>query len=167
MERLLGLLKVKVVSGVNLAICDPLAHSSDPYVVIRLGQQKVKSSIKYKTINPEWNEELTLSITNWTLPVKIEVFDHDTFTKDDTMGDAEFSILDFVEIAVKDLTHVRDDTVMKTFQPNEENSYSADSHIMWKDGKVTQNMALKLRNTDTGELIMHLEWVNLPPGMSR
>ena len=83
------------------------------------------------------------------------------------MGDAEFSILDFVEIAVKDLTHVRDDTVMKTFQPNEENCYSADSHIMWKDGKVTQNMALKLRNTDTGELIMHLEWVNLPPGMSR
>ncbi|KAF7092115.1 hypothetical protein CFC21_094628 [Triticum aestivum] len=167
MERLLGLLKVKVVRGLNLAICDPLSHSSDPYVVIRLGQQKVKSSIKYKTINPEWNEELTLSITNWTLPVKIEVFDHDTFTKDDTMGDAEFSILDFVEIAVKDLTHVRDDTVMKTFQPNEENCYSADSHIMWKDGKVTQNMALKLRNTDTGELIMHLEWVNLPPGMSR
>ncbi|VAI63166.1 protein C2-DOMAIN ABA-RELATED 5-like isoform X2 [Triticum dicoccoides] len=135
MERLLGLLKVKVVRGLNLAICDPLSHSSDPYVVIRLGQQ--------------------------------EVFDHDTFTKDDTMGDAEFSILDFVEIAVKDLSHVRDDTVMKTFQPNEENCYSADSHIMWKDGKVTQNMALKLRNTDTGELIMHLEWVNLPPGMSR
>ncbi|KAM3245263.1 hypothetical protein ACQJBY_056529 [Aegilops geniculata] len=135
MERLLGLLKVKVVRGLNLAICDPLSHSSDPYVVIRLGQQ--------------------------------EVFDHDTFTKDDTMGDAEFSILDFVEIAVKDMSHIRDDTVMKTFQPNEENCYSADSHIIWKDGKVTQNMALKLRNTDTGELIMHLEWVNLPPGMSR
>jgi hypothetical protein len=33
--------------------------------------QKVKSSIKYKTITPEWNEELTLSITNMMLPVKI------------------------------------------------------------------------------------------------
>ncbi|KAF7008300.1 hypothetical protein CFC21_023085 [Triticum aestivum] len=114
MERLLGLLKVKVVSGVSLAICDPLAHSSDPYVVICLGQQKVKSGIKYKSTNPEWNEELTLSITNWTLPVKIEVFDHDTFTKDDSMGDADFSILDFVEIAKKDLSHVPHDTVMKT-----------------------------------------------------
>ncbi|VAH45525.1 unnamed protein product [Triticum turgidum subsp. durum] len=82
MERLLGLLKVKVVSGVSLAICDPLAHSSDPYVVICLGQQ--------------------------------EVFDHDTFTKDDSMGDADFSILDFVEIAKKDLSHVPHDTVMKT-----------------------------------------------------
>ena len=33
--------------------------------------QKVKSSIKYHTINPEWNEELTLSITNMMHPVKI------------------------------------------------------------------------------------------------
>jgi Ca2+-dependent lipid-binding protein len=33
--------------------------------------QKVKSSIKHHTINPEWNEELTLSITNMMLPVKI------------------------------------------------------------------------------------------------
>ena len=39
MERLLGLLKLKVVRGLNLAICDPLSHSSDPYVVIHLGQQ--------------------------------------------------------------------------------------------------------------------------------
>lgn len=33
--------------------------------------QKVKSSIRYHSINPEWNEELTLSITNMMLPVKI------------------------------------------------------------------------------------------------
>ena len=39
MECLLGLLKVRVVRGVHLAICDPLTHSSDPYVVLRLGQQ--------------------------------------------------------------------------------------------------------------------------------
>ncbi|EMS58039.1 ADP-ribosylation factor GTPase-activating protein AGD12 [Triticum urartu] len=162
MERLLGLLKVKVVSGVNLAICDPLAHSSDPYVAIRLGQQKVKSGIKYKSTKPEWNEELTLSITNWTLPVKIDVFDHDTFTKDDSMGDAEFSILNFVEIAKKDFSHVPDDTVMKTIHPDKGNCFSTESHITWKDGKVSQNIVLKLRNTDTGEIILHLERVNIP-----
>ena len=39
MECLLGLLKVRVVRGVHLAICDPLTHSSDPYVVLRHGQQ--------------------------------------------------------------------------------------------------------------------------------
>jgi hypothetical protein len=39
--------------------------------VHQLIMQKVKSSIKHHTINPEWNEELTLSITNMMLPVKI------------------------------------------------------------------------------------------------
>jgi hypothetical protein len=37
MERLMGLLKVKVVRGVNLAKRD--ARGSDPYVVIKMGHQ--------------------------------------------------------------------------------------------------------------------------------
>lgn len=37
MVEFIGLLKVKVVKGVNLAIRDML--SSDPYVVLTLGQQ--------------------------------------------------------------------------------------------------------------------------------
>ncbi|GJN07368.1 hypothetical protein PR202_ga25193 [Eleusine coracana subsp. coracana] len=156
MECLLGLLKVRVVRGVNLAICDPLTHSSDPYVVLRLGSQKVKSSIKYHTVNPEWNEELTLSITNMMLPFKI----------DDSMGDAEFCILDFVETAKQDLSHVSDGTVMKTIHPEQGNCFATESHITWKDGKVSQDIVLRLRNTDTGELVLHLQWVNIP-GVAR
>uniref|UniRef100_K3ZY03 C2 domain-containing protein n=1 Tax=Setaria italica TaxID=4555 RepID=K3ZY03_SETIT len=134
MECLLGLLKVKVVRGVNLAICDPLTHSSDPYVVLRLGQQ--------------------------------ELFDHDTFTKDDSMGDAEFCILDFVEIAKRDLSDVPDGTVMKTIHPEKANCFATESHITWKDGKISQDIVLKLRNTETGELVLHLHWVNIP-GVAR
>lgn len=37
MVEFMGLLKVKVVKGVNLAVRDML--SSDPYVVLTLGQQ--------------------------------------------------------------------------------------------------------------------------------
>jgi hypothetical protein len=37
MEKLMGLLKVKVVRGVNLAKRD--ARGSDPYVVIKMGHQ--------------------------------------------------------------------------------------------------------------------------------
>lgn len=37
MVEFIGLLKVKVVKGINLAIRDMM--SSDPYVVLRLGQQ--------------------------------------------------------------------------------------------------------------------------------
>ncbi|GJN32381.1 hypothetical protein PR202_gb20887 [Eleusine coracana subsp. coracana] len=176
MECLLGLLKVRVVRGVNLAICDPLTHSSDPYVVLRLGSQKVKSSIKYHTINPEWNEELTLSITNMMLPVKIDSNNsvlqisgglrQGHVTKDDSMGDAEFCILDFVETAKQDLSHVSDGTVMKTIHPEQGNCFATESHITWKDGKVSQDIVLRLRNTDTGELVLHLQWVNIP-GVAR
>ncbi|KAL6840671.1 hypothetical protein ACP4OV_029535 [Aristida adscensionis] len=162
MECLLGLLKVRVVRGVKMAVCDPLTHSSDPYVVLRHGSQKVKSSVKYHTTNPEWNEELTLSITNMMQPVKLELFDKDTFTADDSMGDAEFCILDFVEIAKQDLSHVPDGTVMKTIHPDQGNCLAAESQITWKDGKVSQDMVLRLRHTETGELVLHLQWVNIP-----
>lgn len=37
MDRLMGLLRVKVLRGVNLAYRD--ARGSDPYVVLRLGRQ--------------------------------------------------------------------------------------------------------------------------------
>jgi hypothetical protein len=37
LDHLVGLLKVRVVRGVNLAICD--LRSSDPYIVVRIGKQ--------------------------------------------------------------------------------------------------------------------------------
>jgi hypothetical protein len=78
------------------------------------------------------------------------------------MGDAEFCILDFVKVAKKDLNGLPDGTVMKTLHPDKDNCLAAESHIKWKDGKVTQDIFLKLRNTETGELVLHLEWVSIP-----
>jgi hypothetical protein len=37
LDHLVGLLKVRVVRGVNLAVCD--LRSSDPYIVVRIGKQ--------------------------------------------------------------------------------------------------------------------------------
>jgi hypothetical protein len=82
------------------------------------------------------------------------------------MGDAEFCILDFVEIAKRDLSDVPDGTVMKTIHPEKANCFAAESHITWKDGKVSQDIVLRLRNTETGELVLHLHWVNIP-GVAR
>jgi hypothetical protein len=82
------------------------------------------------------------------------------------MGDAEFCILDFVETAKHDLSHVSDGTVMKTIHPEKGNCLATESHITWKDGKVSQDIVLRLRNTDTGELVLHLQWVNIP-GVAR
>ncbi|KAM3390438.1 hypothetical protein ACQJBY_012187 [Aegilops geniculata] len=67
--HLVGLVKVRVTRGVNLAIRD--LRSSDPYVVVRMGKQKLKTRVVRKSINPEWNDELTLSIEDPTIPVKL------------------------------------------------------------------------------------------------
>lgn len=108
MDGLVGLLKIRVVRGINLAYRD--TRGSDPYVVLRLGKQvwllfcfyissdlphlhlfclsiycsqcltefcvliilqKVKTSVKKKSVNPIWHEELTLSIMNPIAPIKL------------------------------------------------------------------------------------------------
>ena len=38
-EEVIGKLNVRVVRGNNLAIADPLTHTSDPYVVLQYGAQ--------------------------------------------------------------------------------------------------------------------------------
>ncbi|KAK9016050.1 hypothetical protein V6N11_007135 [Hibiscus sabdariffa] len=89
MENLMGLLRIHVHRGVNLAVRDVV--SSDPYVVIRMGHQKLKTRVIKKNINPEWNDDLTLSIADPTLPVKLAVYDKDTLRNVET-GEVELQL---------------------------------------------------------------------------
>ncbi|KAJ3705396.1 hypothetical protein LUZ61_009101 [Rhynchospora tenuis] len=161
MEKLMGLLKVKVVRGVNLAKRD--ARGSDPYVVLKMGSQKVKTSVKKKDVNPEWNEELTLSISDPTVPIKLEILDKDTFTKDDLMGEAEFTIHDLAEVAQMNLNSMPHDTIVKTLHPTKQNSFVSDSHITVKNGKVFQDLHLRLKNVDSGDIYLQLQWIKITP----
>ncbi|KAH9319597.1 hypothetical protein KI387_021366, partial [Taxus chinensis] len=69
MEDMVGLLKVRVAKGKNLAIRD--LKSSDPYVVVSLGNQMVRTRVVRKNLNPVWDEELTLSVPKSTPPLKL------------------------------------------------------------------------------------------------
>ncbi|KAK8521398.1 hypothetical protein V6N12_005305 [Hibiscus sabdariffa] len=69
MESILGLLRIRVKRGVNLAVRD--VRSSDPYVVVKMGKQKLKTRVIKKDVNPEWNEDLTLSVTDPSVPIKM------------------------------------------------------------------------------------------------
>ncbi|XP_062080425.1 probable ADP-ribosylation factor GTPase-activating protein AGD11 [Humulus lupulus] len=60
MEEQLGLLKVVVVQGRKLVIWD--FKSTDPYVVVKLGNQTAKTKVINSCLNPVWNEELTFSL---------------------------------------------------------------------------------------------------------
>ncbi|KAK1433202.1 hypothetical protein QVD17_10110 [Tagetes erecta] len=159
MEHLLGLLRVHVHRGVNLAVRD--VTSSDPYVVIRMGKQKLKTRVVKKNINPVWDEDLTLSIAE-PLPVKLEVYDRDTFSMDDKMGDAVFDIHPFLEAVKMRLGNLPDGTIITTVKPMRTNCLAEESHVTWTDGKVIQNMVLRLQKVECGEVEIQLSWIDIP-----
>ncbi|KAE8713838.1 putative ADP-ribosylation factor GTPase-activating protein AGD11 [Hibiscus syriacus] len=97
MVEFVGLIKVNVVKGTNLAVRDML--TSDPYVILALGQQSVKTRVIKNSLNPIWNESLMLSIPESIPPLKVLVYDKDTFKADDFMGDAEIDIQPLVAAA--------------------------------------------------------------------
>ncbi|KAG6413716.1 hypothetical protein SASPL_126430 [Salvia splendens] len=156
MDNLLGLLRIRVKRGLNLAVRD--VRSSDPYVVVRMGTQRMKTRVIRKDVNPEWNEELTLSVTDTEQPVLVEVYDHDTLSMDDFMGDAEFDIRPFVEVLKMHPTGLPNGTRIKTIQPCRSNCLVEESSVVWRDGKIMQDMCLRLKNVECGEL----QWIDLP-----
>lgn len=160
MENLLGLLRIRVKRGVNLAVRD--VRSSDPYIVVKMAKQKLKTRVIKKDVNPEWNEDLTLSVSDPSIPVKLTVYDHDTFSKDDKMGDAEFDIKPFIEALKMNLQGLPSGTVITRVQPSRQNCLVEESCVIWSEDRVVQDMCLRLRNVECGEVEIQLQWINLP-----
>ncbi|KAK1325236.1 putative ADP-ribosylation factor GTPase-activating protein AGD11 [Acorus calamus] len=167
MEKVLGLLRVRVIRGVNLANRD--LRSSDPYVVLIMGNQLPVIAIAAqshnqthpkKNLNPEWNEELTLAVVDPTLTVKLELYDKDTLGLDDRMGDAEFEIQPFVEAVKAHEEHpeeVPSGNIIRRLAPSRQNCLAEDSSIVWVDGKIVQYITLRLRNVECGEVELQLQ----------
>lgn len=124
--------------------------------------QKLKTRVVRNNINPEWNDDLTLSILDASLPVKLTVYDRDFFSFDDKMGDAEFEIGSFLEAVKMHLGNMPSGTIIRTIQPSRENCLAEESRIIWSNGKVVQNMFLRLRNVERGEIELQLEWIDIP-----
>ncbi|XP_068336267.1 protein C2-DOMAIN ABA-RELATED 4-like [Pyrus communis] len=160
METMMGLLRIHVQGGVNLAVRD--LTSSDPYVVVKMGKQKLKTGVVKRNVNPEWDERLTLSVTEPNLPITLSVYDKDTFSFDDKMGDAEFDIALFIKVLRMQLEGLPDGTVLTKVQPSRENCLAEESCIIWSNGKLVQNMILRLRNVECGEVELQLQWIDVP-----
>ncbi|TVU40286.1 hypothetical protein EJB05_13743 [Eragrostis curvula] len=160
MSPLPGFLTVRVLRGINLVSRD--ATGSDPYVVLHLDGQKVKTNVIKKTVNPVWDEDLTLAVRSAATPIKLEVFDKDTFSKDDKMGDAEFDIEALMQMIQMDLEDIHSGTVVRTVRPSKHCCLADESPIIWENGHLVQDVMLKLRNVETGVLHLQLKWVNIP-----
>ncbi|KMZ64034.1 hypothetical protein ZOSMA_389G00070 [Zostera marina] len=160
MENLLGAIRIQVLKGIDLVSRD--TRTSDPYVVLTIGDQKVQTKVKKGTLNPEWNEELTLTISDPTIPITLEVYDKDTVSTDDKMGDAEIDIQALVYAVRMGHLDVPNGTAIRRVQPNRENHLSEESNVLWNDGSVVQDMILRLENVDKGEIEIKMQWAEIP-----
>lgn len=124
--------------------------------------QKLKTRVVKDNCNPEWNEELTLSIADTDVPINLVVYDSDTFTLDDKMGDAEIDIKPYVECLKMGLENLPTGTVISRVQPSRTNCLADESCCVWDNGKIRQDMLLRLRNVECGEVEVQIEWINIP-----
>ncbi|KAL6217737.1 hypothetical protein ACLB2K_010954 [Fragaria x ananassa] len=118
-----------------------------------------------RSVNPEWDEKLTLTVSDPNIPVKLFVYDKDTFTFDDKMGDAEFEIATFVEVVQMLLEGLPEGTIIAKVQPTRQNCLAEESCIILSNGKLVQNMVLRLRNVERGEVELQLHWIHVPMGL--
>lgn len=88
------------------------------------------------------------------------VFDRDTFTVDDKMGDAEIDIKPYVECLRMGSEKLPNGSVVNKVQPSGTNCLAEESSCVWNNGKIVQDMRLRLRNVECGEVEVQLEWIN-------
>lgn len=87
LRKPVGILHVKVLHAVKLKKKD-LLGASDPYVKIKLTEDKLpskKTTVKYKNLNPEWNEEFNMVV------------------KDPESQAVEFNVYDWEQVSVSKL----------------------------------------------------------------
>ncbi|XP_068324581.1 ADP-ribosylation factor GTPase-activating protein AGD12-like isoform X2 [Pyrus communis] len=160
MVEFIGLLKVKVIRGTNLAIRDMM--TSDPYVILTLGKQTLRTTVIKSNLNPVWNEELMLSVPERFGALQLQVFDHDTFSADDIMGEAEVDLQPLITSAMAfgDAGMFGNMQIGKWLKSHD-NALIDDSTVNIVDGKVKQEVSLKLQNVECGEIDLELEWMPL------
>ncbi|KAG4166741.1 hypothetical protein ERO13_A13G151932v2 [Gossypium hirsutum] len=127
-------------SGKRHKFSHPDMLTSDPYVVLTLGKQTIQTAVIKSNLNPVWNEELMLSVPQNFGPVKLQVYDYDTFSADDIMGEAEIDIQPLITSAM-----------IGKWLKSQDNALIEDSI----------QVSLKLQNVECGEIYLQLEWLPL------
>ncbi|ONI20775.1 hypothetical protein PRUPE_2G032700 [Prunus persica] len=122
----------------------------------------VKTRVIKNNLNPVWNESLMLSIPEHIPPLKVLVYDKDTFTTDDFMGEAEIDIQPLVSAAIAyEKSTINEPVQLGKWVASKENTLVKDGVINLVDGKVRQQITLRLQNVERGVLEIELECVPL------
>ncbi|XP_050888335.1 synaptotagmin-2 isoform X2 [Lathyrus oleraceus] len=118
MKKPVGILHVKVVRALKLRKKD-IMGASDPYVKLKLEDDKLgskKTTVKYKNLNPEWNEEFKVVIKDpESQALMLTVFDWEKVGKHEKMGMNRIPLKDLTPNEPNELTL----KLLKTIEPND------------------------------------------------
>ncbi|XP_068082073.1 uncharacterized protein [Anabrus simplex] len=90
----LGLMEVSLLRARDLEAKD-LNGFSDPYCELKVGGEcKYKSSVKKKTLCPEWEENALVALPRTCETLDVVLWDHDSFGMKDFLGSVNFTLED-------------------------------------------------------------------------
>ena len=81
-----GELSISIQSAIGLTAMDD-GGTSDPYVIVKVGNEQKRTSVKPETLNPKWYEQFVFAVKSMETEVMLEVWDKDTCKRDDFMGE--------------------------------------------------------------------------------
>lgn len=78
------------------------------------------------------------------------------------MGDADIDLKPYVQCFQMRLEKLPNGCAVKRIQPKRSNCLAEESSCVWQNGNIVQEMILRLRNVERGELVVGIEWVDVP-----
>ena len=91
-----GQVNVKLIKAKDLIKAD-MFGKSDPYAVLKYGNQKDKTNVAKNTQNPEWNHDSNFDVPDGPdQTLTIEVFDSDKIGKDKSLGKLDLDLEDLI-----------------------------------------------------------------------
>ncbi|CAL0328761.1 unnamed protein product [Lupinus luteus] len=113
----------------------------------------LKTRVMNNNLNPVWNESLMLSIPENIPPLKVLVYDKDAFSTDDYMGEAEIDIQPLV-LAAKayEKSTINESMQLGKCVANKNNTLIRDGVISLDEGKIKQQISVKLQHVERGVL---------------
>jgi len=95
-EEFVGLLIIRLLRGTDLPNMD-LVGRTDAYATFLLGDRKCRSKAVRNSLNPVWNETLSLNVRSLKESLILKLYDEDRFGADTFIGQAL--------LPLEDLTH--------------------------------------------------------------